>query len=197
MLVVKLGGSLAKARTLENWLDVLSNHGAGRAAIVPGGGEFADAVRAAQSSYRFSDLAAHRMALLAMEQYALLLADLEPAFHLCDSEAGIRAALAADRVALWQPRAMIDAAPEVATSWEITSDSLAAWLARRLGASHLLLIKSVTVGPPHDAHRLADLGIVDPAFPRYVAGAKFGLHCFGPGEEKHLAAELRSEVALS
>jgi 5-(aminomethyl)-3-furanmethanol phosphate kinase len=196
-LVVKLGGSLAKARTLANWLEVLSRHGSGRTVVVPGGGVFADAVRAAQASYRFSDLAAHRMALLAMEQYALLLADLAPDFRLCDTEAGIRAALASGRVALWQPCPMVDAAPEVTASWDVTSDSLAAWLARKLDARRLLLIKSTAVAPPHDAHRLAALAIVDPAFPAYAAGAKFGLRCFGPGEEECLAAELRSEVVLS
>ena len=196
-VVVKLGGSLAKAQTLGEWLKVLARHGAGHAVVVPGGGSFADAVRAAQDAYGFSDLAAHRMALLAMEQYALLLADLEPSFRLCDTETKIRAALSANRVALWQASAMVNEAPDVAASWDVTSDSLAAWLARRLGAHRLVLIKSAVASHPYEPERLAATGFIDRAFPGYVAGAPFAVRWLGPGEEIGLATELQSDVALS
>ena len=66
---------------------------------VAGGGVFADAVRSAQQRFTFSDAAAHAMALLAMEQYAALLADLDPALRRCADAGEIRAALAAGSVA--------------------------------------------------------------------------------------------------
>ena len=46
-LIVKLGGSHAFAAHLKDWLGAIAE-GAGRVVIVPGGGPFADAVRAAQ-----------------------------------------------------------------------------------------------------------------------------------------------------
>src|SRR5215470_1768927 len=98
--VVKLGGSHARSRHLASWLDALSACG-GRAVIVAGGGPFADAVRATQPIMRFDDRAAHHMALLAMEQYALALASLQPRFTLAASIAAIRRALRADRVPIW------------------------------------------------------------------------------------------------
>jgi hypothetical protein len=39
--------------------------------------------------------------------------------------------------------------------------------------------------------RLAALGFVDEAFPRYAAMARWELRCRGPGEEALLAADLR------
>ena len=65
-VVVKLGGSLGAAGTLALWLAAVREHGGGRAVIAPGGGAFADAVRVAQRRDGFSDVAAHRMAILAM-----------------------------------------------------------------------------------------------------------------------------------
>lgn len=189
--IVKLGGSLAEAGTLRTWLAALTEIGGGRAVIVPGGGAFADAVRTEQRRLGFSDHAAHRMAILAMEQYALLLLDLAPALAPCVSPAAIRLALAAGRVALWLPSRMVDADPAIAASWDVTSDSLAAWLARRIGAAHLVLVKSAVVPPPPvTAADLAARGIVDPVFPDYAAAAGCALTCCGPGDEARLAAAL-------
>ena len=54
-------------------------------------------------------------------------------------------------------------------TWDLTSDSLAAWLAGALGAGRLLLVKhgrfeTETI----DAHDLVARGVVDPLFPRYL-----------------------------
>jgi aspartokinase-like uncharacterized kinase len=189
-VVVKLGGSLAAADTLEEWLATLLAHGGGRAVIVPGGGAFADAVRAAQRRHRFSDRAAHAMAILAMEQYARLLLDLAPALVPGASLAALRAALAQGRVALWLPSAMLEGEPAIAASWDVTSDSLAAWLAGRLGAARLVLVKSAPALPGADAAMLAAQGLVDPTFPAFAAAARCPLACCGPGETARLAALL-------
>lgn len=185
--IVKLGGSLAAAGTLGRWLDVLLARGAGRCVVVPGGGTFAEAVREGQRRHGFSDRAAHRMALLAMEQYALLLLDMAPALRPAESAPEIAASLAEGRVALWFPRRMVEADPAIAASWDVTSDSLAAWLARRLGARRLVLVKSAPPPPPPlSARRLAALGLVDAAFPAYAEGAAFRLDYCGPGDQDRL-----------
>src|SRR6185369_14601723 len=101
---------------------------AGRIVLVPGGGPFADAVRAAQPRMGFDDGAAHRMALLAMEQYGCALASGRKQFSLADSRAAIDRALELKQVPVWLPTRMALAA-DIPASWEVTSDSLAAWLA--------------------------------------------------------------------
>ena len=189
-VVIKLGGSLAEADTVASWLSTVLAHGAGRAVIVPGGGYFANAVRAAQGRHRFSDQAAHRMAILAMEQYARLLLDIAPALVPGASLGALHAALADDKVALWLPSAMLESECEIAQSWSVTSDSLAAWLARRLEAERLVLVKSAPVPENADPASLAELGLVDLAFPDYAAAARCPIACCGPGETERLAALL-------
>src|SRR5215471_19096861 len=94
LIVVKLGGSHAFSKHLPAWLDALLLV-AGRVVIVPGGGPFANAVRSAQPTMGFDDSAAHRMALLAMEQFGSALVGLRPSLTLADTIAAIRAALRA------------------------------------------------------------------------------------------------------
>ena len=191
-IIVKLGGSLAAAGTLHRWLDVIVAQGGGRAIIVPGGGEFADGVRAAQKRLRFSDRTAHRMALLAMQQYALLVQELAPALRLCVDEAQIAVALAAGSVALWLPSPMVEADPAISESWDVTADSLAAWLAARVGATQLALVKSALApDAPLSPERLAALGLVDAAFPAYAAKAGIPVAYCGPGETARLGEALR------
>jgi 5-(aminomethyl)-3-furanmethanol phosphate kinase len=192
IVVVKLGGSLAAAATLRSWLDVLSSNGGGRSVVVPGGAEFADAVRAAQRRHGFSDRTAHRMALLAMEQYAEMLAEMAPGLRPAESELEIQAILAKGGIALWLPYRMASADPSIAESWAVSSDSLAAWLAGRLGAERLVLVKSAAAPKPTpSAAELAALDLVDPAFPDYAQRAAFTLVYCGPGEERRLAQALQ------
>ncbi|WP_159729013.1 aspartate kinase [Methylosinus sp. Ce-a6] len=141
-LVVKLGGSLCAAPALRDWLSALRRY-AGPLTIVPGGGPFADAVRRAQETLRFSDAAAHEMAIMAMEQYGRALIDLEPDLVGASTPREAAAAHERGKAALWRPVAMTRAAPQIPASWDMTSDSLAAWYAHEAGADALLLVKSV------------------------------------------------------
>ena len=136
--------------------------------VVPGGGPFADQVRALQKRRRFDDGAAHHMALLAMEQYGRMLAALEPRLRLAASRAELARARRAGLAAVWMPTSMVLADPRIAASWDITSDSLAAWLAGKLRARHLVLVKSIAVTNGATAADLARRGMVDPAFPAYL-----------------------------
>jgi dihydroneopterin aldolase len=148
LLVAKLGGSLwTQPEALRGWLAALARY-AGPLTIVPGGGPFADAVRAAQSSLRFSNAAAHEMAIMGMEQYALALADLAPALVLVETPAEAALAHRRGAAALWRPLATTRCAPQIPASWDMTSDSLAAWHAHEAGAEALLLIKSVDIASP-------------------------------------------------
>jgi dihydroneopterin aldolase len=189
VIVAKLGGSIAEGSGLPRWLDALES-GRGRLVLVPGGGAFAQTVREQQRRHGFGEAAAHRMALLAMEQYAVMLADAARWLVPCVDAAEIAAALRRGEVAVWLPSSMALADPAIPQSWTVTSDSLAAWLARRLGASLLVLIKSVAAPQPLDAAALAGSGLVDAAFPEFLAGAGVGLAWAGPGDETALARRL-------
>ena len=174
MWVVKLGGSLANyPDDLKRWLKILAEAGQGRVVIVPGGSFFADWVREAQKQWGFDDAAAHAMGLRAMEQYGLMLCGLQKSFVPARTEAEIRKALQENQVPVWLPVQTL-ASEDLPPSWDVTSDSLAAWLARRLAAERLVLVKSCPL--PKGEMGMAELsrkGIVDAAFPSFVDAAAF------------------------
>ena len=167
--VVKLGGSLALAPALREWLLVIA---AARVpvVVVSGGGPFADAVRDAQPVIGFDDRAAHRMAILAMAQFAEALASLDARLVLADGVEALAAALDRQGPVIWNPLPLaLD--PAIPHRWDVTSDSLAAWFSRRIAAAHLILIKQVgRQQPPLTAELLAERGIVDRAFPEMARG---------------------------
>ncbi len=168
LLVAKIGGSLHASPDLARWIEALRRwpH---RLTLVAGGGPFADAVRAAQPRLGFDDETAHAMAVLAMEQYALALSQLH-GLDLAATAEELDAAHARGRPALWRASPMVSTARDIAPGWDVTSDSLAAWLARHSGAQALLIVKSVDVGADRALESLVSAGVVDPAFPAYVDG---------------------------
>jgi dihydroneopterin aldolase len=188
-----LGGSHATGPHLKDWLAAIAAE-AGAIAIVPGGGPFADAVRAAQAGIGFDDRAAHIMALMAMAQFGSALESLNPALRLAASRSAISRALKDGKVPVWSPEPMARAAalPE---TWELTSDSLAAWLAGALGASRLVLVKHGRFeGAAVDAHDLAARGVVDPLFPRYLKESGAQAWLAGPTDSARLVEGLRGGI---
>ena len=173
-VVLKIGGSLAETDALAPLMLGLSAKRPAPLLVVPGGGTFADTVRDAQMRHRLSDAASHHMALLAMHQYGVMLADLAAGFALAETRAQFEAAWRAELVPIWLPAAMVLAAGDLPPSWAISSDSLAAWVAGRIGASRLLVVKSCPLPAQRgDASALAAAGIVDAAFAAHVDGRRF------------------------
>lgn len=163
MRIIKLGGSLFHTPELRQWLELLDRASQNEAVvIVPGGGPFADEVRHAQRLHRFSDSTAHHMALLAMAQFGLLLADLAPnsqAFyypqhHVSELEHGLH---------VWLPDRSLLTMSDIAHSWDISSDSLALWLSQQLEADELIMIKRSTVVSSR-IQALIQHGVLDKGF---------------------------------
>ena len=78
--VIKVGGSLAeKPAVLKAFCNRLSEIAREHSVVVvPGGGKFADAVRECDQQYSLSADAAHKMAILGMDQFGLLLSQVTP-----------------------------------------------------------------------------------------------------------------------
>ncbi|NYZ14491.1 aspartate/glutamate/uridylate kinase [Azospirillum sp. RWY-5-1] len=182
--VVKLGGSLWEAPELRLWLDALASARGVRVVVVPGGGPFADTVRAAQPRLGFGDRAAHVMALLAMEQYGTALADLEPRLVTARTRAELDGAVGP---AVWLPTPLA-ADADVAESWDVTSDSLAVWLAQTLDAEAAVLVKSAPLaGEPTSAEAMAAAGVVDPALPGWVDRFRGSVWCVDRDDHRRVA----------
>ena len=157
-LVIKVGGGLlAHADTWRCVLDTLSVGAAGRAAlIVPGGGPFADAVREVDRRVTAGDDAAHWMAILAMDQYAELLASQISGAVLVTNLESARAALQAGQLPVLAPSQWLRDADPLPHSWDVTSDSIGAWIAGAAGAARFVVVKPPGASGP----------LVDPYFER-------------------------------
>ena len=176
--VVKVGGSLGRGTCLpalsERLVELGRRHGL---LVVPGGGVFADAVREQDQKFGLRSGTAHWMAILAMDQYGHLLADLMPGCALVRTLGEARAAHKGVTVLLpSEPLRRADALPH---SWSVTSDSIAAWLTGQVGARLLVLLK--------DHHGMASFG--SPGSPTAGAMTVAELAC-SPGVDRRLAGLL-------
>lgn len=159
MIVVKLGGSLYGSLELKQWLTALTEQAQHQAIIIsPGGGPFADHVRKAQQVHAFDDSHAHHMSLLAMAQFGLLISGLCSACQVFSSSTTPQSGLS-----VWLPDASLLSKIELKHSWDITSDSLALWLANSLNAEQLVLVKQSTETST-SINMLTELGVLDAGF---------------------------------
>jgi dihydroneopterin aldolase len=193
--VIKLGGSFAFSSELRDWIKAIVGH-AGRIVIVPGGGPFADTVRKAQAQMCFDDRTAHRMAVLAMEQYGHAIASMSKRLQLADLLEAIRQGLAGGKVPVWLPAQMVLADADIPQSWDVTSDSLAAWLAGRIGAERLILVKHLeTTGSTVLASNLVASNMIDGAFPKFQIASRVPAFILGTMEHRAIRHELSDESA--
>ncbi|MEJ2619297.1 MAG: hypothetical protein P8163_03340 [Candidatus Thiodiazotropha sp.] len=194
MWVVKFGGSLFDAANLKQWLGLFAKHSS--VVLVPGGGPFADQVRAAQAQIGFDDITAHAMALLAMEQYGRMLCGLQPGLTPAADAEAIATALEKGDTPVWMPLSMVLSDPSIEQNWQITSDSLAVWLAEKLGIDKLAVVKSVRIERNRlTSEWLVANEIVDCQFTNYLRRSTPQTWILGPTEHKNLDKLLQGEMA--
>jgi hypothetical protein len=167
MIVLKVGGSLfEEAPELLRRITLMPAD----VLIVPGGGEFADVVRRIDRERGLTADAAHWMAVLAMEEYAYYLSD-KTGIELCCSLSAKKG------VHIAMPYEILKANDELPHSWDVTSDTIAAWVALKLKCP---LIKATDVDgiiiggklqKRVDASRILDVETcVDKALPGFLIG---------------------------
>jgi aspartokinase-like uncharacterized kinase len=143
LAAIKVGGGLASIPgAMEAVCTAIGE--AGRSVpivVVPGGGPFADAVRAFGREHRLSADAAHWMALLAMDQYAHALLERIEGATLAEEVGAVAKAVSPAGVVVLAPARWMRAADVLPHSWDATSDSVAAFVAGALDADHLVLVK--------------------------------------------------------
>ena len=176
--VIKIGGSLeADPHRRRVLLTEVADGAFGRCIVVPGGGTFAGLVRSAQAREGFSDAEAHRRALDAMSDAAGIFRGIE-ARLVQTLEPWAEAATPTARV--WNPRLLRAGHPDIPETWDVTSGSLALWLAERIAAKRCVLVKSVDAPPGQDAAALSDSGLVDAAFPAFADRYGGPIEIWGP-----------------
>jgi aspartokinase-like uncharacterized kinase len=170
-VVIKVGGSLLDWEPLAGRLraDLDARH-ADRPVLLAGGGRAADLVRDLDRVHGLGDRRAHALALRALDLTAHLLAALVPGLEVVEALDALDRTWACGRTPVLAPRRFLDeddrrAADPLPHSWSVTTDAIAARLARRLDAEELVLLKSAPLPPESDRAEAARLGLVDAAFP--------------------------------
>lgn len=171
-LVVKIGGGLLRDEGLAGLRQACaeaSELSSGRPVlVVPGGGPFADAVRAVDAQVGLADAVAHALALRAMDQLGVMLCALMPTAELLTSLAVPRA------LGVLAAAPAFGGRPDIPQSWAVTSDSLAVLAAAAVGAPEALLLKSI-------AGVLAQWPSNDPPLARLTAAELQALQLHGGG----------------
>ncbi|QID16641.1 aspartate kinase [Nitrogeniibacter mangrovi] len=164
MWVIKIGGQLADDPVLTDWLDEIADLGGGRVVLVPGGGDFARQAWRMRDTWQVDTLTMHNIAVLGMGQFAFMLQALRPEFSLCALDEDILDTLHAGRIAIWMPLAHLRHAAQMPPGSHASSDGLALWLAERLNAEKLVLVKSSPLPPHADWAALVEAGVVEAPF---------------------------------
>ena len=143
--VIKVGGSLAedpeKLRALCQKLGELAKKYA--FIVVPGGGGFADVVRVFDDRFALSRTVSHRMAILAMDQFGLLLSSITPHSNVFHSLESAKELSEAGAMPIFLPSRLLFEDDPLENSWDVTSDSIAAYVASRVHAEKLVLVTDV------------------------------------------------------
>ena len=151
--VIKVGGGLstvpgALERVCAAVAEAARHH---RVLVVPGGGPFADTVRKVQAGLSVSEDAAHWMAILAMNQYAYVLAEKIAGCILLE-EPGEISEIREGRPGVLAPSRWMRSADVLPHTWDVTSDSIAAFVAGALDAAQLILVKPARTGEALDSY---------------------------------------------
>ncbi len=182
--IIKLGGSLLTLPDVpERLLALIDRLRLPHLVVLPGGGEAAELVRTWDRRYALTDNAAHCLAIEAMSLNAELLAKLNDRFVLIGSLLEWKAfrQRATSDVGILNAvqllRELEQTHSSLPMSWDVTSDSIAAWIAAHCDLRSMLLLKSTDL--PADlvednnrasiADQLALRGLVDAHFPALAA----------------------------
>jgi 5-(aminomethyl)-3-furanmethanol phosphate kinase len=143
--VIKVGGSLSEKsdvlkRLGETLCHIARKH---RIVVVPGGGKFADAVRELDAKFQLPASVSHKMAILAMDQYGMLLSQVIPDASACESMAEAEEVSRMGKVAVFLPSKLFHRNDPFEPSWDVTSDSITAYVAVKLKAPKAIFVTDV------------------------------------------------------
>ncbi len=130
MIVVKIGGSVV--RVAKEVFDELNETG-DNILVVPGGWIFAERIR----EMNVDDDSAHWMAIEAMNLYGYYLSKYAEVIEPQDLNFRV------DGVKIILPYILLKRYDELPHSWDVTSDSIAVWIAEKMNAEKIIKVTDV------------------------------------------------------
>jgi aspartokinase-like uncharacterized kinase len=188
-VIIKLGGSLIEkgrdiVRFLRDYAEEKSKKNALTIILIPGGGPFVEPVRKLSEDTSLSEETAHWMAVLAMHQYGLFLANGEIGIPLVESVDEIDEA---GHVYILLPYKILKAEDCLPHTWDVTSDTIAAFVAHKIGEKTFIKLTDVDGIIAEKGHLIEKIsvkemiekevrGCVDVELPRFLIQNK--MSCF-------------------
>jgi len=126
-------------------------------------------------------------------QYAMQMQGICAALAPSTTIAAIDDALRLGRTVIWLPYELVRVRADALTSFDVTSDSLAAWLADRIGATRLALVKSCAIPAGWAIRDHAAAGIVDARFADAVRDADYAVDLINRDELGRMRALLAAQ----
>ena len=173
--VIKVGGSLLDwpelPSRLTRFLQERRQTAPGvRDVLICGGGPFVDSVRRLDRVHHLGDYACHRLALQSMDLAATVLLCMLPRAMGVDRTEMLDLKWKPDDIPLFVTSMILDELEEeqaspLPQSWDVSSDTIAAWIAGQLKAQSLVLLKSASLPAGATREVAAKLKLVDPFFP--------------------------------
>ena len=169
--IIKLGGSLLGLPDLRSRLtNFLGDFSRSRSILICGGGGAVDQVRKWDRIYNLGEERSHWLALRALSITARVAEKAVPGLELADSVESIEPLWEAGKIPVFDPFQFIieideESIDSLPRRWRVTSDSIAARMARVFEARELVLLKSTTFPERISMSEAAELGMVDEYFP--------------------------------
>ena len=184
LIVLKLGGSLLNSPDLQQRVRrLLALRPSCRILIVVGGGTAADVVREWSHQHALPEESAHWIAIRSLSMTRALVKELLPEVGEVGShDEALRcwaenpAPLLLNIEAYLTQAEPVDPAP-LPHTWDVTSDSIAAWVASRWSADELVLVKSINLKSDLTLDQAQRDKLVDDHFPHVATKVSRILWC--------------------
>ena len=179
MWIIKIGGSWIDKVELNELIISLSKYSKFENIIlVVGGGCFADAVRLVYASKQMSEKTGHFIALKATEMFAHILKEINKSISLVNDIESLK--IIDKKLKVWMPSIVLKDESSFLSSWESTSDSVAAWLHTKVKSKGLVFVKSVIFEKKkYKLKYLQDKNVLDKNVDKYLYKQK-NIKIIGP-----------------
>jgi len=150
-IIIKIGGKILENKddlnsTIDQIQLLLKENIIQNAIIIPGGGSRANFVRHLDVEFNLGDDLSHWMAIYAMDLNGILIKEEYPFIELIKDLKLLKNEINLpknDPILVFQPYHYLKTKNPLPHSWDVTSDSITLYLAKKLGLNEIFLIKNV------------------------------------------------------